>query len=392
MLKLAFDGIIGFSDVPLRLALWSGTLVSLSALLYGTYATLMAAFGANLVSGWASTITLVSFLAGINLLMTGIVGVYVGRIHTEVKHRPLYVVGRAVGFPNATSISPVRPAEFDPSRQKDRVRTAALLSSVAATPVRRASGVESGAAASAIVLLALFIGLIATSALLNDPDTQWHIAVGHWIWAAGHVPSTDVFFAHVPGRALDRQGMGIAADPVRGLPGRGAGAASWFSRRWRSHAPLPCSTPGCGAAFARRSRSGLRSSESCWAAPHFLARPHILVLPVIVLWMMALVAAREKDKAPTLPLALLMAVWANMHASFPLGLMMAGVLAGEGVLAAPVGSRIRRLWQWSLFLAPRSPRRRSRPTAGASSSYHCRCPATRRPCATSPNGSRSRWI
>ena len=118
MLKLAFDGIIGFSDVPLRLALWSGTLVSLSALLYGAYATLMAAFGANLVSGWASTITLVSFLAGINLLMTGIVGVYVGRIHTEVKHRPLYVVGRAVGFPNASGVSPVRSAEFEPSDRK----------------------------------------------------------------------------------------------------------------------------------------------------------------------------------------------------------------------------------------------------------------------------------
>ena len=98
MLKLALDGIVGFSDVPLRLALWLGAVVSFGALGYGVYAIGMELFGVPLVSGWASTIVLVSFLAGINLLMTGIVGVYVGRIHTEVKNRPLYVVGRAVGF------------------------------------------------------------------------------------------------------------------------------------------------------------------------------------------------------------------------------------------------------------------------------------------------------
>lgn len=112
MIKLALDGIVGFSDVPLRLALWLGTLVSLGALGYGGYATLMAASGAHYVSGWASTIVLVSFLAGINLLMTGIVGVYVGRIHTEVKNRPLYVVGRAVGFPSDVAAAfPARPTK-----------------------------------------------------------------------------------------------------------------------------------------------------------------------------------------------------------------------------------------------------------------------------------------
>ena len=111
MIKLALDGIIGFSDVPLRLALWSGTLVSLGALLYGIYVISMALSGAHVVSGWASTIVLVSFLAGVNLMMTGIVGVYVGRIHTEVKNRPLYVVGRAVGFaPEATAAMPAARA------------------------------------------------------------------------------------------------------------------------------------------------------------------------------------------------------------------------------------------------------------------------------------------
>ena len=101
MIKLAGDGIVGFSDVPLRLALWLGAFVSLAALGYGGWATVMELSGAHFVSGWASPIVLVSLLAGLNLLMTGLVGIYVGRIHTEVKGRPLFVVGRKVGFAEA---------------------------------------------------------------------------------------------------------------------------------------------------------------------------------------------------------------------------------------------------------------------------------------------------
>lgn len=125
MVKLACDGIIGFSDVPLRLALWAGSFVSLAALGYGFWAVVMALSGAPLVSGWASTIVLVSLLAGINLLMTGIVGVYVGRIHTEVKSRPLFVVGRALGFAEGDEwLSPDRelsPSEV--SRLQDLVKS-----------------------------------------------------------------------------------------------------------------------------------------------------------------------------------------------------------------------------------------------------------------------------
>jgi dolichol-phosphate mannosyltransferase len=101
MLRLAIDGVVGFSDVPLRLALWAGLFVSGAALLYGLYVIVLAMYDRQLVSGWASSVVLISFLSGVNLLMTGIVGLYVGRIHAEVKSRPLYVVGRAVGFDQA---------------------------------------------------------------------------------------------------------------------------------------------------------------------------------------------------------------------------------------------------------------------------------------------------
>lgn len=100
MLRLAFDGIVGFSDVPLRMALWAGAAVSFGALGYGLFILCLALFTGNtgLVQGWASTIVILSFIAGMNLVTTGIVGLYVGRIHNEVKQRPLYMVGRTEGF------------------------------------------------------------------------------------------------------------------------------------------------------------------------------------------------------------------------------------------------------------------------------------------------------
>lgn len=98
MFRLAFDGVVGFSDKPLRLALWLGTIVSGGALLFGAYIFVLAFIDSALVSGWASTIVVLSLLSGVNLLMTGIVGLYVGRIHSEVKNRPLYIVARKVGF------------------------------------------------------------------------------------------------------------------------------------------------------------------------------------------------------------------------------------------------------------------------------------------------------
>ena len=98
MARLAVNGVIGFSDAPLRLAIWAGMSVSGLALVYGLYVIGLSLVGSPLVTGWSSTIVIVSFLCGVNMLMTGIVGLYVGRIHAEVKGRPLYVVGRRSGF------------------------------------------------------------------------------------------------------------------------------------------------------------------------------------------------------------------------------------------------------------------------------------------------------
>jgi polyisoprenyl-phosphate glycosyltransferase len=98
MVQLAVDGALSFSDAPLRLAIWFGLGVSACAVGYGFYVAGLWLTDGHLVKGWSSTIIVISLLCGINMLMTGIMGLYIGRIHAEVKRRPLYVVSQRLGF------------------------------------------------------------------------------------------------------------------------------------------------------------------------------------------------------------------------------------------------------------------------------------------------------
>lgn len=98
MLRLALNAVVSFSDAPLRLAIWLGTGVSALAFGYGLYVIGLYFSQSEVVSGWSSTVVIISFLCGMNMLMTGIVGLYVGRIYNEVKRRPLYVVDEKAGF------------------------------------------------------------------------------------------------------------------------------------------------------------------------------------------------------------------------------------------------------------------------------------------------------
>jgi polyisoprenyl-phosphate glycosyltransferase len=110
MVALAANGIISFSDAPLRLALWAGAAVSALAFVYGLSVIARSAFGdPSLERGWSSTIVVIAALGGANMLMTGVIGLYVGRIYAEAKRRPLYIVERAVGFEDA-SLAARRPA------------------------------------------------------------------------------------------------------------------------------------------------------------------------------------------------------------------------------------------------------------------------------------------
>ena len=91
-------------------------------------------------------------------------------------------------------------------------------------------------------------------------------------------------------------------------------------------------------------------------APSLLARPHILALPLLALWGAALLAAREADRAPPLPFAALMALWANLHGGFAFGLALIAPFARRR--CSPPAPRRRAVARdWGLF-ARRAWRRR----------------------------------
>ncbi len=98
LLKLAYDGIVAFSDVPLRLAIYLG-LGSAAAAFLGVLFVVYEKVNNNVpVVGWTSTIVILLFLGGLILTTLGIIGEYISRIYEEVKHRPLYVVRERIGL------------------------------------------------------------------------------------------------------------------------------------------------------------------------------------------------------------------------------------------------------------------------------------------------------
>jgi glycosyltransferase involved in cell wall biosynthesis len=89
---LALDGITGFSQAPLRIWTYVGTSVALLALVYGSWIVVKTLLFGIETPGYASLLTAVLFLGGVQLLSVGVLGEYIGRIYTEAKQRPLYVV------------------------------------------------------------------------------------------------------------------------------------------------------------------------------------------------------------------------------------------------------------------------------------------------------------
>jgi glycosyltransferase involved in cell wall biosynthesis len=95
--RFAFDGLISFSTLPLKVWTYVGTVVSVAALTMAVFfVTRTIAFGVD-VPGYASLIVSVLFFAGIQLMSLGIIGEYIGRIFAEVKRRPLYLVAEHIG-------------------------------------------------------------------------------------------------------------------------------------------------------------------------------------------------------------------------------------------------------------------------------------------------------
>jgi polyisoprenyl-phosphate glycosyltransferase len=115
MIRLATDGLAGFSTAPLRLVLNLGFAVSVLSFLFGI-GTLISKFaGVFLVPGWLTIVLVTSFIGGIQLVVIGVVGEYVARIYEEVKARPLYLVRELHGFEHEQLPPRTRPPAETPS-------------------------------------------------------------------------------------------------------------------------------------------------------------------------------------------------------------------------------------------------------------------------------------
>lgn len=91
MLRLAIDGITSLSVKPIRLITAFGSVVALVSFVGIIWSVIRAAIGATVI-GWASTVCIICFLGGIQLLSLGVIGEYVGKIYLETKSRPRYII------------------------------------------------------------------------------------------------------------------------------------------------------------------------------------------------------------------------------------------------------------------------------------------------------------
>ena len=91
LLKYAMEGIISFSTLPLQLATFFGAIVSAIAIIYGIVIIAQTLITGIDVPGYATTIVVVLFLGGVQLLVMGILGEYLAKTYIQGKHRPVYI-------------------------------------------------------------------------------------------------------------------------------------------------------------------------------------------------------------------------------------------------------------------------------------------------------------
>src|ERR1041384_5156511 len=168
--------------------------------------------------------------------------------------------------------------------------------------------------------------VMAGNHLLIDPDTMWQITIGRWILDHGAVPTVDVY-----------------SFTMRGQP--------WISTQWLAQTayavaytlagwtgPVVLASICIAATYALLARYLARHLSETTAlvlvaaalaltVPHLLARPHVLALPVMMAWVGGLVGAADRRSAPSFRLLPLMALWANLHGGFVLGLALVFPLA-----------------------------------------------------------------
>jgi hypothetical protein len=198
--------------------------------------------------------------------------------------------------------------------------------------------------AAGAYLLLLFLG----DGLLQDSDSFWQIKVGQWIMDHHAVPTSDTY-------SFTRVGQPWTSN-------------AWLSQvlyalsyaQWGWAGPVALASLAVAASLALLTSFSARHVEPAHAIllamlalmlswPHLLARPHVLALPVMVGFVGAMIAAADRRAAPSPALLPLMALWANLHGGFVLGLALVAPVGLIAVAEAPSERRFRLALRWALF-------------------------------------------
>ena len=199
---------------------------------------------------------------------------------------------------------------------------------------------------SLITAVALLLSL--STQTLQDPDIVMHITAGRWMLAHQSVPEVDVF-------SYTRSG------------------APWVAHEWLAQcfmvvlqtlAPWTALVVVAVVLFAFTLAYLMRfllermppiyallmtALAAAAMASHLLSRPHVMAWPLLAVWMAELIKANEQGRSPPWWLMGVMVLWANLHGSFTLGLLLIGPMALEALIQASPDQRWRVLREWFAF-------------------------------------------
>jgi dolichol-phosphate mannosyltransferase len=97
-LRIGINGLVGFSSRPLQVMSMAGFVLAAISFMIGIFYVMQKIMGIPITPGLSTTILVVTFFSGVQLLALGLVGEYIGRIYDETKRRPMYIVDRKVNF------------------------------------------------------------------------------------------------------------------------------------------------------------------------------------------------------------------------------------------------------------------------------------------------------
>lgn len=201
------------------------------------------------------------------------------------------------------------------------------------------------------LVIALFATIVpflfgSSPGIFGDGDVSWHVASGHWILDHGAVPSADPFSFTAYGRHwVPQEWLADVASALAMQAFGNAGLALLVSlslallflivgfevRRWATPVQLALTL----------------LTLSVLLVPFTLARPHVFAWPLLAGWIVLLMRLREQRRVPPLWMAGIMLFWANFHASYAFGLVIAAYFALEALVEEPDKKRV--ILRWGLF-------------------------------------------